>query len=267
MPRIKLHLPPRSFVLEGMSTFWGGPLWGTTHPPNPPSSAPTQTKRVPICSFLDSASICILIKSWIWIVAELWGKNWDADAHALMTYQAPTTGLHSPTLLPLLRNSTDYLTLAQSWKFGVICCSIGLTHPAACTRTRVHLTVGHVHSPPLLPNLLKKGGNQLGLSWGFWWYIYIFVGLTQNKTGEPPQKPKTSPGDHPPFDPYTYQSIVLNVRIPIYNVVYRKVDIPSKNYSFWGLLSRPIFNGISLLGRPSSHPAQHWLRYKSRVPH
>ena len=35
-----------------------------------------------------------------------------------MTYQAPTTGLHSPTLLPFLQNSTDYLMLAQSWKFG-----------------------------------------------------------------------------------------------------------------------------------------------------
>ena len=43
------------------------------------------------------------------------------DTHAHMTYQAPTTGLHSPTLLPFLQNSTDYLMLAQFWKFGVNC--------------------------------------------------------------------------------------------------------------------------------------------------
>ena len=63
--------------------FWGKHLWGTTHPPNPTSSAPTRQTRVPICSFLNSASICIIIKTWNWSVAELWGKNWDTDAHAL----------------------------------------------------------------------------------------------------------------------------------------------------------------------------------------
>ena len=45
------------------------------------------------------------------------GNNWDMDAHAHMTYQAPTLNLHSPTLLWFLQNSTDYLMLAQSWKF------------------------------------------------------------------------------------------------------------------------------------------------------
>jgi hypothetical protein len=49
-----------------------------------------------------------------------------------------------------------YLMLEQFWKFGVNCCSIGLTHPTVCTRTRVPLTFGHAHRPPLLPNLLKK---------------------------------------------------------------------------------------------------------------
>ena len=68
-----------------------------------------------------------------------------------MTYQEPTTGLHSPTLLAFLQKSTDYLMLAQSWKFGVNCCSIGLTHPAACTGALVPLTFGHVHRPPFHP--------------------------------------------------------------------------------------------------------------------
>ena len=35
-----------------------------------------------------------------------------------------------------------YLMLAQSCEFGVNCCSIGLTHPVACTLTRVPLTFG-----------------------------------------------------------------------------------------------------------------------------
>jgi hypothetical protein len=37
--------------------------------------------------------------------------------------------------------------LAQSCKFGVDCCVIGLTYPAACTRAHVPLTFGHVHRP------------------------------------------------------------------------------------------------------------------------
>jgi len=152
------------FFLEGMYTFGVGTLEGTPTPQTPLPEPPPRQKRVPICSFLNSASICILIKTWNWIVAELWGKKGGADAHAHMTYQAPTTDLHSPTSLPLLQNSTDYLMLAQSWKFEVKCCFIGLTPPAACTRARVPLTFGRVHRPPLLPNLLKKGGNRLGLS-------------------------------------------------------------------------------------------------------
>jgi len=39
-----MHMYTGAFCLEGMSTFWGGPLWGTTHPLNPPSSAPARQK-------------------------------------------------------------------------------------------------------------------------------------------------------------------------------------------------------------------------------
>ena len=51
-------------------------------------------------------------------------------------------------------DSTDYLVLAQFWKFGVNCCSIGLTHPAACTGAVVPLTFGHV--PPSYPICSKR---------------------------------------------------------------------------------------------------------------
>jgi hypothetical protein len=162
---------PLAFSVLLHYCFWEAcPLFGVDRSEGPPTPQtplpvlPPRQKRVPICSFINSASICILIKTWYWIVAELWGKNWDTDAHAHMTYQAPTTGLHSPTLLSFLQKPTDYLMLTQSWKFGVNCCSSGLTHPAACTRARVPLTFGHAHRLPLSPSLLKKGGNRLGLS-------------------------------------------------------------------------------------------------------
>jgi hypothetical protein len=124
-------------------------------PPKPPSSAPTQTKRVPVCSFLNSASNLHNHQDLKLKFCRVWGKNWDTDAHAHMTYQGPTTGLHSCTLLPFLQNSTEYLMLAQSWKFGVnwLDSPRGL-HPSACASA-----LRHVHRPPLLPNLLKKGGN------------------------------------------------------------------------------------------------------------
>jgi len=106
--------------------------------------------------------------------------------------QAPISGLLSPILLQFLYNSIEYLMLAQSCKFGVNCCFIGLTHPAACTRARVPLIFGHVHRPPSpWPNLLKKGSNRLGLSWGFRRYIWNFVGDPYQKTRIPPGGPTT----------------------------------------------------------------------------
>ena len=91
------------------------------------------------------------------------GENWDTDAHAHVTYQAPITGLHNPTLLPFLQNSTDYLKLAQSCKFGVTCCSIGLTHPAACT-LRVCLWLLDISTdPPFNPICSKK--VQIDWAW------------------------------------------------------------------------------------------------------
>jgi len=143
--------------LDGTYTFWGGHPWGTTHPPNPPSSAPTRQKRVPFCPLWNSASICILINTWNYNAAELWDKNWDTDAHAHVdTYQAPITGLHSPTLLLFLQNSTDYLMLAQSCKFGVNCYIIGLTHLAACTECVCLWLLEMSTDPPFYPIYSKR---------------------------------------------------------------------------------------------------------------
>ena len=155
--------------------FWEWTPLRDPPPPKPPFQCPHQTKKtVPICSFVNSASICTLIETWYWIFGELWGKNWDTDAHAHMTYQPPTTGLHSSTLLSFFQKFPRNSLAISCWHNpGSLewCCSIGLTYFAACTQAHVPLTFGHVHRPPLSPNLLKKGGNRLGLSWVFWWYI------------------------------------------------------------------------------------------------
>ena len=52
-----------------------------------------------------------------------------------------------------------YLMLAQSCEFGVNCCSIGLTHPAACTRARERASIWLLDmstAPPLNPICSKK---------------------------------------------------------------------------------------------------------------
>jgi len=133
-----------------------------------------------------------------------------------MTYQTPITGLHSPTLLLFLQNSTDNLMLAQSCKFGVICYFIGVTHPAACTRARVPLTFGHVHRPPPLTQFAQKGCQSTGLE-----PRIPMIYLKFRRSG--PVNfwrggPKNSGPSRPPpplrLDPYIYQSIALDARIP-----------------------------------------------------
>ena len=71
-------------------------------------------------------------------------------------HQAPITGLHSPTLLLFLQNSTDYLMLAQSCKYGVNCCFVGLTHPAACTWVRVPWLLDMSTDPLFYPIYSKR---------------------------------------------------------------------------------------------------------------
>ena len=119
-------------------------------------------------------------------------------------YLPPTPGLHSPTLLPFLQNFTDYLMLAQPWKFEVNCCSSGLTHPAACTRALVPPTYGHVQRTPFSPGLLKK----VAVDWDQAKDsndIFKFSRKCPRKKTGPLPKIRTPPGDPPPpprFYPY-----------------------------------------------------------------
>ena len=82
-----------------------------------------------------------------------------------MTYKAPTTSLQSPMFpccfhlfrtVASISSELHYLMLARSWRFGVNCCSISLTHHTAWIQACVPLTCGHVHRPPLLPKSLKR---------------------------------------------------------------------------------------------------------------
>jgi len=126
-----------------------------------------------------------------------------------VTYQAPITGLHSPTIF--LLNSTDYLMLAQSCKFGVYCCFIGLTHPTACTRARVPLTFGHVQTPPL-----TQFAVTIYILWKcLWWY------------------PISDPIRHPYFRSSVLfatfarkgcQSTGFELRIPMIYLTFRRSD-------------------------------------------
>ena len=127
----------------GRHTFWGGP----PSPPYPPFRCLHQDKKGTNLLLLQIGFHLHTHQDLKLMCCRVMGQKRDTDAHAHMTNQAPITGLHSPTLLPFLQNSTDYLMLAQSCKFGVDCCVIGLTYPAACTRAHVPLTFGHVHRP------------------------------------------------------------------------------------------------------------------------
>ena len=189
------HAATQTTMLEwkieaGGRRVFGGGGGRTTQPPNPPFSAPTRTKRVQVCSFFNSAPIYANyaynmqnhqnIKYIIFmqthhdlkpICCRVMGYGAKTEIRMPM-YTWPTRHPQLACTAPhCFHNYTDYLMLAQSWKFGVNCCFIGLTHPAAWTQARVPLTLEHVHKPPLLPNLLKKGGNRVGLSWGFRWFI------------------------------------------------------------------------------------------------
>ena len=71
-----------------------------------------------------------------------------------------------------------YIMLAQTCKFGVDCCFIGLTHPAACTRARVPLIYGHVHRPPLT-QFAQKGCQSTGRELRIPLIYQNFVGVGQ----------------------------------------------------------------------------------------
>jgi len=112
-----------------------------------------------------------------------------------------------------------YLMLAQSCEFGVNCCSIGLTHPAACTRAREPLAFGHVHRPPPLTQFAPTGCQSTGLELRIPTICFKFRENAPEKNWRPPAKKlKTCRGTTPPppprFDPHIYQSIALNLRIP-----------------------------------------------------
>jgi len=161
-----------------------------------------------------------------WSVAELWGKNLDTDAHA------------------------------QLCKFVVRCCSIGLTHPAACTWARMPLTFGHVWTQT--PWLLDMFGHR---PLDFWTCLdtdpltfgHVEV-WTQTPWAEdsddvfttswklprlklePPPQTKSHRRNPLWFDPYIYQSIALDAGSQICNFYQKECLLPllgGRRVLFW----------------------------------
>ena len=128
------------------------------HPsPLPPPINTPKTKRVPICSILNFASLLRpkfkMLQSYGAKIEMRTPMHTYPTRHPQLACGRP---LHSPTMLSFLQNSTWYLMLALSWKFGVNCCSFGLTHSAACTQALVPLACGHVHRPPFYTICSKR---------------------------------------------------------------------------------------------------------------
>ena len=133
--------------------------------------------------------------------------------------------------------------LTLSCKFGVICCSFGFAHPAACTLARVPLTCAHVHRPRLLPNLHKKCANRLGLSSGFRSYIYNSEKVFKKKLETPPKKLGPLWGTHHPptstdrTHTYTTYHKLSKSAFRIYSY-YSDLGMQSKCYTTCSLLLR-----------------------------
>ena len=99
-------LPPAQ---EAGEFFWrkARPISGL----NPPDPPPTPQNPLPVPPPRQKGTNLLHFKFCIHLhthqdlelkYCRVMGQNWDTDAHAHMTYQAPITGLHSPTLLPFL---------------------------------------------------------------------------------------------------------------------------------------------------------------------
>ena len=116
-----------------------------------------------------------------------------------LRYGRPCTrdlpGTHNCFAQSHISSEFHYLMLAQFCKFGVSCCSIGFTYPAACTRARVPLNFGHVHSPPP-PQFTQKGCQPTGLELRVTTMYLNFVGVAQKCFGGGAQKL-----GHPPYHP------------------------------------------------------------------
>jgi hypothetical protein len=155
-----------------------------------------------------------------------------------MTYQAPTIGLHSPSLHPFLQISTDYLMLAQSRKFGVNCCSSGLTHPAACTRARVPLTFGHVYRPPPFTQFAQKGWQSTGLELKIPVIYLKFCGCGPEKNWRSPPPKAQIPSHSTPPSPIQpiYIHLIAQCQNSDYMFFLSEVDMLYKSYASYTLL-------------------------------
>eukprot|EP00983_Pelagomonas_calceolata_P038884 1136952-Pelagomonas_calceolata.AAC.4 len=106
-------------------------------PKNPPSSAPTQTKRAPTCSLLNSSSSCLQQQTMPknWIVAESWVKICVVGIQAFL-FPAFYASLY-----------IVHCRILKVWLSLLIC----LHTPRAHTHAGVALACSHAQSPRRLP--------------------------------------------------------------------------------------------------------------------
>jgi hypothetical protein len=132
--------------------FWKACLLFGVDPP--PFQCSTQTKRVLICSFLNSASICVLIKTKTDLL-----ESYGAKTEIRMpVYTWPTRHpqLQLACTAPHCFSKFHWLSLActnlEVWSEY---CSIGLTHPTACTVCSDFWTL-QCTNPPFYPICSKR---------------------------------------------------------------------------------------------------------------
>jgi len=128
--------------VDGGSKFWARPPWLTTPPHYPPSRA---SKRVPICSPLKFASVCMLTITKNRLAEEIWDQKWDADAFGCMICQAPTSSRNTNRLLSFPQRSIVHLnTISVFEGFATIL----LLHSLQGNPMRVWLWLVGMHTKP-----------------------------------------------------------------------------------------------------------------------
>ena len=143
-----------------MYNFWGGHPWGTTHPPNPPSSAPTQTKgyqSAPFYILHPSAYSSIRPETQ---VLQSYGAKIEVcpctnDSHYWLAQ------LHI-ALLPFFQNSTYYLCWHNPGSLEWIAAPMAWLTPWPAPE-RMCLRLMDMSTDPPFTQLAQKGWQSTGL--------------------------------------------------------------------------------------------------------
>ena len=152
------------------------------------------------------------------------GQNWDTGAHAHVTYQAPITGLHSPTLLPFLRNPLTISCWHNPVSLGWIAASLAWLTPRPAPECVCLWLLDMSTDPPFYPIYSKR----VPIDWG--WaedskYIFIISGKCPSKILEGGSQKVETPPTPPTFSDWTN----LYTNLPIDRFQPQDSDFKIKN--------------------------------------